>query len=146
VTKKAAQRNFAPSSGSTFSHIGLVVENLAAAEKRFDAMNVNIVKRPGAMDTSAETADAAFAAAFGFADLSNEETLKDFAAILPGLKANGFVDHVLMIKDPDGNLIEVMPQTSVRQLNAVLCRTMTNENSCCNEEIAPLIERLVHLH
>jgi len=42
--------------------------------------------------------------------LDDEETQKDIAAALQGLKAIGFIDLVFLIADPDGNLVEVMPE------------------------------------
>jgi lactoylglutathione lyase len=92
--------------------MGLIVDDLAVAEKRFESLGVTIVKKPGLLDFSTETGSRALAGAYGFDDLDDEQTQKDIAAVLPGLKAIGFIDFVFLIADPDGNLFEVMPQDS----------------------------------
>ncbi|KAF2029846.1 hypothetical protein EK21DRAFT_89446 [Setomelanomma holmii] len=110
--KKAVNRTYMPDAQTTFSHIGLVVDDIAAAKACFQDLGVNIVKRRGVLDFSPATADRRFAAAFGFADIDNDETQKDIAAALPGFKALGFFGDFVMIADPDGNLVEVQPQVS----------------------------------
>ncbi|EPE36506.1 Glyoxalase/Bleomycin resistance protein/Dihydroxybiphenyl dioxygenase [Glarea lozoyensis ATCC 20868] len=84
---------------SSFSHLGLVVPNILAAQARMEAKGVTIVKRVG----DAAHAESVIPAAFGFPD-------KDaFQEASPGLQMLGF-DGVLIIADPDGNLLEVMQQ------------------------------------
>jgi hypothetical protein len=74
-------------------------------------MGVTVVKRPGMFDFSAETGSRALAWVYGFSDLDDEETQADIAATLPGLTAlDSASGGILMVADPDGNLVEVLPQ------------------------------------
>lgn len=69
------------------------------------------IKRTGEMDFTGQTEDSqVLGKAWGFADLSNEETQKDVARAAPGLEAIGFRSFIV-IADPDGNLLEVQQQS-----------------------------------
>lgn len=110
--KKTVNRTYTPGARTTFSHIGLIVEDLDKAQARFEDLGVNIIKKRGALDVSAETGNRAFLGGWGFLDLNSEETQADIAAILPGMEVMGFRDFAVIV-DLDGNLIEVQQQESV---------------------------------
>ncbi|KAF2183936.1 Glyoxalase/Bleomycin resistance protein/Dihydroxybiphenyl dioxygenase [Zopfia rhizophila CBS 207.26] len=104
--KKSTNHSYTPDSRMTFSHIGLIVDDLGQAQARFDAMGVNIIKRRGELDWSPETGNRLFTGAWGFSDLDDEEVQKDIEAAMPGIEVIGFKE-LIIIADPDNNLIEV---------------------------------------
>lgn len=85
---------------NTLSHIGLIVPDMMAAQKRMKAHNVTIVKDIG----EDPTPKGAIADAFGVGDVSQW----DAEGIVAGLENIGF-KYALMVEDPDGNLIEILP-------------------------------------
>ncbi|PSN69272.1 hypothetical protein BS50DRAFT_675458 [Corynespora cassiicola Philippines] len=91
----------------TFSHMGLIVDSLSAAQARFDRLGVRTIKRQGAIDFSPEREEnRIFAGAWGIPDLGDEQAQNDFIEGLPGMRAIGFGEFIL-VADPDGNLFEV---------------------------------------
>ncbi|KAK7179458.1 lactoylglutathione lyase [Paraphaeosphaeria sporulosa] len=93
------------------SHFGLIVPNVEAAQARFESLGVRIIKRAGEIDLTGQTEESRLlGAAWGFADLSNEETQKDAMKAAPGLEVIGFRTF-LIIADPDGNMLEVQQQS-----------------------------------
>lgn len=91
-------RKYSTSTTQSFSHFGLVVPDIQAAEARMDAFNVTILKRVG----DAVNEDGEIPLAFGMPG-SGPET----DAALTGLADFGF-DGFMIIADPDGNVIEVL--------------------------------------
>jgi lactoylglutathione lyase len=90
----------------------LIVPDVEAAQARFEALGVRIIKRVGEMDLTGHTEESRLlGAAWGFTDLSNEETQKDAVKAAPGLEAIGF-RMFLVVADPDGNMLEVQQQSS----------------------------------
>jgi lactoylglutathione lyase len=83
----------------TFSHIGLIVPDINAAQARMEANNVTIVKRVGA----SVDLNGVIPPAFGVPDAAERD------AAIPGVEKLGFLEF-LIITDPDGNLLEVQPQ------------------------------------
>lgn len=84
---------------------------MEAAQARFESLDVHIIKRAGELDLSGQTEESRLlGAAWGFADLINEETQKDVAKATPGLEAIGFRTFCV-IADPDGNMLEVQQQS-----------------------------------
>jgi lactoylglutathione lyase len=85
---------------NSFSHFGLVVPDIQAAQSRMDAFGVTILKRVGAaVDQKGEVP-----LAFGMPGPGPQT-----AAALAGLADIGF-DGYMIIADPDGNVIEVLQQ------------------------------------
>lgn len=117
-----SSRKYAPGPSNTLSHMGLIVDDLLAAQARFDSLNVEVVKRAGDLDFSAETGNPVFASAWGFdsrflssigglaadweLDFTSEEEQAAIQAILPALGVMGFKE-LIVIADPDGNMFEV---------------------------------------
>ncbi|KAJ4349334.1 uncharacterized protein N0V89_007948 [Didymosphaeria variabile] len=94
-----------------FSHHGLIVPDIVAAQVRFDSLGVRVIKRTGEVDFSGQTEESRILGlAWGFGDLTNEETQKDVEEGTPGLEAIGFRSFIV-IADPDGNLLEVQQQS-----------------------------------
>ncbi|KAH7379436.1 hypothetical protein DE146DRAFT_774389 [Phaeosphaeria sp. MPI-PUGE-AT-0046c] len=106
VEYRGTHRRYVPGPSNTFSHFGLIVDDLAASQKRFERLAVNIVKRAGELDFSAESGSLVVAAAWAFDDLESEETQTAIKGVLPALAAIGFGGFCI-IADPDGNLFEV---------------------------------------
>lgn len=103
----ASEKKFTPTPANTFSHLGLIVPDLTAAQKRFDELGVTILKRAGELDFSPEKEEnQVFAKAWGMNDLADKETQENIKAMLPGLDVMGFKEFII-IADPDGNLFEV---------------------------------------
>ncbi|KAK7045804.1 hypothetical protein VNI00_007207 [Paramarasmius palmivorus] len=97
------KRKFNPTPSNTFSHIGLIVPDINAAQARFESMGVEIVKRVGELpSTDPNSPQAIIAKAFGIEEPDTEEA-KD---ALAGVAALGFGEFIV-IADPDGNLFEV---------------------------------------
>jgi lactoylglutathione lyase len=89
---------------NTFSHIGLMVPDLEAAQKRMEKAGVTITKKIG---FSAEgVASIANACGAGEFVTDNQE---EPAQVLTAIEATGF-NELLIIEDPDGNLLEVQQQ------------------------------------
>ncbi|PQE29859.1 lactoylglutathione lyase protein [Rutstroemia sp. NJR-2017a WRK4] len=84
---------------SSFSHLGLIVPDIQAAQARMEAKGVNIVKRVG----DAVDPNSSIPAALGFPDIMA------FEEGIPGLRALGFYGNMI-IADSDGNLLEVIQQ------------------------------------
>ncbi|KAI1844486.1 hypothetical protein JX265_010019 [Neoarthrinium moseri] len=91
-------------SPNTFGHVGLIVPDIQATQSRMEDNGVNILKRVGE-DLAVE--DGPVARAFGLG--GDVESAR--VAALAGIRGIGF-NGFLIITDPDGNLIEVQPQTS----------------------------------
>ncbi|KAF2790198.1 hypothetical protein K505DRAFT_420005 [Melanomma pulvis-pyrius CBS 109.77] len=122
IEYKKSSRKYAPGPSNTLSHMGLIVDDLLAAQARFDSLNVETVKRAGDLDFSAETGNPIFASAWGFdsrflssigglttdweLDFTSEEEQAAIQAVLPALGIMGFKE-LIVIADPDGNLFEV---------------------------------------
>ena len=86
---------------NTFSHIGLVVPDLKKAQDRMENLGIKVTKRIG---QSAEGIPAA-ENAFGFGDYATKnETERE--SLIKGQELIGFA-QLLLVEDPDGNLIEV---------------------------------------
>jgi lactoylglutathione lyase len=83
----------------TLSHIGLVVADIIATQARMDAFGLNNIKRVG----DKTDPNSVIPAAYGLTDP------KKIAAAELGVELMGF-DFLLIIADPDGNLIEIQPQ------------------------------------
>lgn len=91
---------------NTFSHIGLIVPDIYAAQSRMEKHGVPILKKVGSPIKWGSEA----AAAFGFNKA--HATVQEARAALEGIATIGF-DAFLIIKDPDGNMIEVQQQVPV---------------------------------
>jgi lactoylglutathione lyase len=88
---------------NTFSHIGLIVPDTLAAQKRMEMHGVKVLKRVG----EEMKFPSAGAQAFGFdEDHSNP---RDAELTIEGINQLGFNDF-LVIADPEGNVLEVQPQ------------------------------------
>lgn len=86
---------------NTFSHLGLIVPSLQKAQEWFDSHGVNVTKRIG--ETAVGNDGVLNALGIGEAALTNqtEEVLLE-----QGQEMVGF-PQLLVIEDPDGNMIEV---------------------------------------
>ncbi|KAF2264021.1 hypothetical protein CC78DRAFT_580762 [Lojkania enalia] len=91
---------------NTFSHLGLIVLDLAAAQKHFEELGATLIKRLGELDVSPESGSRIFAEAFGWENLDDPESQKALAEVRPAFEQIGIKD-VILIADPDSNLIEV---------------------------------------
>ncbi len=87
---------------NTFSHVGIVVPDVSAAQARFDQFGWPILKRSGAPEQS--KGDQPNAYGFGQVLPDTEE-----GPILKALKDIG-LDVFMLVEDPDGNLVEIQPQ------------------------------------
>jgi lactoylglutathione lyase len=86
---------------NTFSHYGLIVPDVLAAQARFEKLGVNILKKAGvALDLKGPVAEAFGLGSVWEKDPSEAET------IAKALLSTGGQDFVT-IADPDGNMIEV---------------------------------------
>jgi lactoylglutathione lyase len=65
ILNKVANPTFTPNAERTFSHIGLIVDDMAAAKTRFEALGIKLLKKRGALDLSAKTEDRTFLKAIG---------------------------------------------------------------------------------
>lgn len=86
---------------NTFCHVGLVVPDIRAAEKRMRAFEVPILKRVGVQ----MPIKGPIASAFGVGDVS-EAGGEEIVAGLDAIAAA----FVLLVEDPDGNLVEIWEQ------------------------------------
>ena len=86
---------------NTFSHVGLVVPDVKAAEARMQAHGVQILK-PIGEDVKPESA---LAKAYGFGS-----SLREARAAAKGIEAIGF-KYFLLVADPDGNVVEIQQQS-----------------------------------
>ena len=86
---------------NTFSHVGLIVPDMQALQDRCEKLGVKIAKRIG----EAGQTSVAVANGWGFGEAAKmSETETD--ALVMGQELVGF-PKLLVIEDPDGNLIEV---------------------------------------
>ena len=90
---------------NTFSHVGLIVPDIPAALKRFEALGVNILSRPGDSPAPGSAIYKAFGA--GFLEAGDPETDALIAVF------TGITQEVIFVQDPDGNVIELHPQNEV---------------------------------
>ena len=102
----AQLKKFTGTPANTLSHLGLIVPDIQAAQDRWEKMGVTIVKPADNLDFSPETGPETLLQAYGFNDFRSDAEQADIEASKPGLMAIGF-QHIVMIADPDGNLIEV---------------------------------------
>ncbi|KAK3344498.1 hypothetical protein B0T25DRAFT_509838 [Lasiosphaeria hispida] len=86
---------------NTFSHYGLIVPDVPAAQARFERLGVNILKKAGVSNDL----KGPIAEAFGLGDVFERDS-EEAKRIEQALLATGGLDFVI-IADPDGNLIEV---------------------------------------
>ncbi|KAK5167632.1 uncharacterized protein LTR77_007331 [Saxophila tyrrhenica] len=91
---------------NTFGHLGLIVPDIKAAERRFKKHGVKIVKPAG----EEVQWDSLGARAFGFDELHS--SVQKAREAIKGVGMIGFSTFVL-IEDPDGNLLEVQQQEPV---------------------------------
>lgn len=83
---------------NTFCHVGLVVPDIRATEKR---MRIS-TSRSSSVDTPSK---GPIANAFGVGDVSTQEA----RGVVAGLEAIGF-KLALVVEDPDGNIVEILQQ------------------------------------
>lgn len=88
---------------STVANLGLVVPDLAAAQKRFKKHAVKIVK-PRGVETLSGDSPVAIAFNIGPESTSNQTEVEE---LVKGLQTTDF-GNIVFIEDPDGNLIEVI--------------------------------------
>lgn len=86
---------------NTFSHYGLIVHDVPAAQARFERLGVNILKRAG----EAHELKGPVAEAFGLGSVFERDPA-EAEQIAQALLATGGMEFVI-IADPDGNMIEV---------------------------------------
>ncbi|OAG04850.1 uncharacterized protein CC84DRAFT_1218266 [Paraphaeosphaeria sporulosa] len=98
-------RKFVPGPSNTFSHFGLIVDDLAAAQHRFDSPGVDIIKCAGGFNFSPETRSPVLAAAWAFDDLVSEQTQAASKAVLPALMTIEFKNFGI-VANPDSSLFE----------------------------------------
>jgi lactoylglutathione lyase len=89
---------------NTFSHIGLIVPDLAVAQERMEREGVTITKKIGLSAEGVQSIANAFGAG-EFVTQSQEE----LDAVLKAQEMTGF-NEFLIVEDPDGNLLEVQQQ------------------------------------
>lgn len=87
---------------NTFSHIGLVVPDIVAAQERFETYGVKILKRFGDLP---QNEPGPLANAYGLSVLTAIEREQ----AIQGIAGFGFGNFVI-IEDPDGNVLEVQQQ------------------------------------
>lgn len=86
---------------NTFGHVGLIVPDIMATQRRMQNFGVPILKPVGEdPDISGPIANA-----FGVGDVAEQEARE----IIAGLRGIGF-QYALVVEDPDGNLVEILPQ------------------------------------
>ncbi|KAF6814907.1 lactoylglutathione lyase [Colletotrichum plurivorum] len=78
------------------SHIGLVVPDVADAQKRMEENDVPILRKAGEL---LETLPPSLARSFGLIDLTEAENYEIVRAM----------PRFLMVTDPDGNVVEIQP-------------------------------------
>jgi lactoylglutathione lyase len=88
---------------NTFSHIGLIVPDLVKAQERFEAMGVNVTKALGVYAIGLRGVENALGVGEAALEAASEEERE---AIAQGQALVGF-QKLLVIEDPDGNMIEV---------------------------------------
>jgi lactoylglutathione lyase len=86
---------------NTFSHLGLIVPSLEKAQEWFDSHGVNVTKRIG--ETAGENESVRNALGIGEAALTNQT---EEGLLEQGQEMVGF-PQLLVVEDPDGNMIEV---------------------------------------
>jgi lactoylglutathione lyase len=86
---------------NTFSHLGLIVPSLEKAQEWFDGHGVNVTKRIG--ETADENDSVRNALGIGEAALTNQT---EEGLLEQGQELVGF-PQLIVIEDPDGNMIEV---------------------------------------
>ena len=89
---------------NTFSHIGMVVPNITDTQARLEAMDANIIK--GAGETF--TLDGAFADGTGFTQAGDAISQEEIDLIMQTLVPIN--TPLILVADPDGNVIEVQNQ------------------------------------
>jgi lactoylglutathione lyase len=93
---------------NTFSHLGMVVPDIHAAQKRFEEFGVPVLR--GAGETATEEFEKKLASAYGLGkawDDNKEEVIDLLNVILASVPG---INDFVFVTDPDGNLIEVQPQ------------------------------------
>jgi lactoylglutathione lyase len=96
-----AERLASTRRANTFSHLGLIVPSLEKAQEWFDSHGVNVTKRIG--ETASGNERVRNALGIGEAALTNQT---EKALLEQGQEMVGF-PQLLVIEDPDGNMIEV---------------------------------------
>jgi len=92
---------------TTFSHFGLIVDDVSAVQDRFDSLGVRILKRYDELELSGDKEESRIVAgAWGFSNVQSEQGQEDIKRLEPSLVATGF-KKFLVVADPDGNLFEV---------------------------------------
>ncbi|CRG91193.1 hypothetical protein PISL3812_08241 [Talaromyces islandicus] len=92
----------------TFSHLGVIVPDIHAAEKRFRENGVQVLR--GAGKTATEEFEKKLARAYGLGkawDENKQEVIDLLNVILESVPG---INDFVFITDPDGNLIEIQPQ------------------------------------
>lgn len=90
---------------NTFANLGLVVPDIQTAQDRMDKYGVEIVKRIG--ETTAAF-DSPIAKAFNIGPESTNN-ITQVNDLIKGLITTDF-EHIIFLKDPDGNMLEVVEQ------------------------------------
>jgi lactoylglutathione lyase len=90
-------------SPSTFSHIGMVVPDILAAQERLKSMGANIIKESGAELPK----EGPLANAFGLQDLALLDPAE--ADAIHQLLSFGNLP-LMYVTDPDGNVVEIQPE------------------------------------
>ncbi|PVI01822.1 Glyoxalase/Bleomycin resistance protein/Dihydroxybiphenyl dioxygenase, partial [Periconia macrospinosa] len=93
---------------NSFSHLGLIVPDIAATQAHLESQGVRIIKKTGELDLSGATEESRIVGGMlGVADLKSVRG--DIQAAIPSIKFIGF-DLFIVAADPDGNLFEIQPQ------------------------------------
>jgi lactoylglutathione lyase len=101
-----AERLASTRRANTFSHLGLIVPSLENVQEWFDSHGVNVTKR--IRETASENERVRNALGIGEAALTNQT---EKALLEQGQEMVGF-PQLLIVKDPDGNMIEVQQLVS----------------------------------
>ncbi len=110
-TDQDAELQASTQKSNTFSHLGIIVPDVAAAQRHFLRHGVTLLKRTG--ERERESARKQLAAAYGMSkplrtNATEAEILFTILNSVPS--AMDFVTAV----DPDGNLIEIQPQSATQ--------------------------------
>jgi lactoylglutathione lyase len=97
---ESKSHHYIPSRTTTFSHIGMIVPDILAAQERMEAFNVTILKRVGELPAPGSI----LFPVYGFLDMS----LQGVKNALEAMAILEF-DGLLYVQDPDGNVIEILP-------------------------------------
>ena len=89
---------------NTFAHLGIVVPDIQATQKRLDGMKVEVLKRYG--DDAPNTGK--LANSQGLNPDVQKKLGDEFKAVHAAI--NGISKHFIYVVDPDGNVIEIQPQ------------------------------------